>query len=1355
MENLEGFTGSRPSFFIGPHLPMIQSSLKTVIICQFLFFFSFILGLPGSECLADNSIAPDRNISMVQGEPEQPEWKILWDRARHLTRSEDYLHAVKSYAELYSVKPNIEEANWEYCKALLKVGKFSTASKIIGILLDENPNNIDYLLAGGAIAAHWGNYETAVSYYGKVLEHNPTGQDSDTALLGLATSLRNQGEKQLSFALLEQLSIRHPENNTIIHYLASDAYDLGKVEKSRKLYTRLLQGQEVDDEIIFQAAGVFDVPGYEKERNSLWLRHLERHPDYLPFRQRLVQFYIENGAPESALAQLKYLADHSESNDDFLLKAGNLCQRDLTRPDLALSYFERYYEKNQEDLIIKKRIAEIQSILAKDLHATVENSEASQLWKDLKVLTRNPLPIFLELADILENNEQTEKLIEILTIIYAHSSSDEDIALRIADKYSDIDEHSQALNYLTMVTGKKSTTKSFHLFKGKTEEQLGLDLEALASFQRGLSLDPLDMSLRKKCLTLAGETGNVNSLIALFNGGLKQWRDKVSPDFVFTYLDLLSFNFLFQEYAKIDSWARYHFAGVPEIITRLDIHKASSLRKAGKTRQAEQILRQLLNNDILVDEVLFQLAENALFDGNYDSAESWYQALQNNSIDNSSHFSINIRESRLILLKVTMLKAEKNYGAAIAHIDNYLNVNVKADISDELIFYLNRLNVQHCWLTFYKGHLSEAYEQCKKNIENGNDDPELLVLSNILNTRFNQKDRDIEKNRINSIARLLALALKEMEYREYDSAENHLDLVLQKYPQSVAGNTLWAELTSVRGHGEIAAESFSQLVRDFPEEEYFHKKRIELEARRGRYEQGLALMMKSKGYRTEDVDMEELIRELISTDDVEELLTLARLLWGNKQQEKALNIYQHLLAQPVSDELSNTFRENQINYPYFTRENTFWSSLMNILQSEPGALEELMEPQFLIENRGNEAGRIVSEFYEQYSWQKLINNEYMARKAIFDRNYYYAEQSYKRLLEENSSEGMIDLATIYGKIGKYRKEAQMYEAMQRSGTSSPDLLDSIERNTLLISPQSIFNTSYEEKNGRNGNIDIAKTSIGTSFWFAPDLSKDIQLFYANNRFESLDTDKSSGSNLVYAVAIYEFTKDYELVLGVGTEKLNGNNDTSYQYEIELKGQLDDYVNAYVLFEKRQVYDTIAAIEQQISFQSIETGLSIETPVGLSFGGDLYHRAYSDDNAQNGFHAFSSYTLFGDSLQFALRYDYQYLINEDRNSTKAEIFANNTPDEVVYWSPSSFTEHRFGVRFQHDFLGFEQGAQKSMSYYAIGSAFGFEDNENISFNTNFDIFLEMSPRFLLKGNFTLSVSDDYEEKGLSVSLHYRW
>jgi hypothetical protein len=243
--------------------------------------------------------------------------------------------------------------------------------------------------------------------------------------------------------------------------------------------------------------------------------------------------------------------------------------------------------------------------------------------------------------------------------------------------------------------------------------------------------------------------------------------------------------------------------------------------------------------------------------------------------------------------------------------------------------------------------------------------------------------------------------------------------------------------------------------------------------------------------------------------------------------------------------------------------------------------------------------------------------------------------------------------------------------------------------------------------------------------------------------------------LFYAVATYEFTKAYELILGAGTERLTSDSDTGYQYEIELKGQLDDYVNGYLLLEKRQVYDTIQAIQQQVTFQSIETGLSIETPMGFSFGGDLHHRYYNDGNSQNRFHGYSAYSIFGESLQAALRYEYQYLTNDDENSALSELSDGEALREPLYWSPPSFSEHRITLHFQHDFLGYEQGTKKSMSYYAIDNTIGFEDNDILSFTTKFDIFLEMSPHFLLKGNFTLSKSDDYEEKGLSMSLHYRW
>ncbi len=1347
--------------FLGkdPYPLMTRSRLKTVITCHIFLFFILFLGLPAAAYSAGDGITPDRNISMIQGEPESPEWKVLWDKARNLSRDEDYLLAVKAYSDLIRIKPNIEEANWEYCKVLLKVEDYSAAEKIFGGLLDKNPNNNDYLLAGAAIAAHLKNFESAVRYYGKVFEKDPAGKNSDAALLGLATSLRNLGKKELSFALLEQYSLRHPENGTVLHYLALDAKDLGKGEKARKLYTRLLKNSKVDDRIIFQAAQVFDVPGYEKQRNTLQLRYLDHHPEYMPFRRKLAQFYIKSGKFEDALFQITYLTDNSADNEEFLLDAANICQRDLHRPDRALFFLDRYLKRHPSDPEIGKKISDIQSGLAKEFLPIVENDGAGQLWKDLAEITPNRTAIYYEMADLFEKSGQIKDLIEVLTIIYAHSSSEEDLALRIARQYYRLREYSKALYYLNEVPGKVSTTKSFNLLKGETERHLGQEIEALVSFKRALAINPLDLPLRTKCLKLAGKIGDAGSLMSLFNEGLRQRDGRLPANVVLNYLDLLSFNYLFQEYEKIDSWAKLHFAGKPEIITELAIHKASSLRHEGKKRQAEQILRQLLNKDILIEDILFQLTANAIKDKNPAAAESWYQALKKITKQTEPNFSQNTQGSRVLLLKVELLKAEGKFESGMELIDRYLKSSKQRRISSEEKPLLENLKIQRCRLSFYNGNLEEAYALSCELLDSGCVDPDLLMLYEIL-LQGGLKHSERKNNLADIISidgnpvfsRLLALAAKEIKYFDYQSAGKHLQLVLKKYPSSVAGNIMWAELLAVRGNGDLAADSLSHLNRRFPDEPYFLQKQIEVEAHRGRYKQGLALMKNEVG-RADTV--EKGAKPLSYAQEVEERLTFARLLWGDKQHEKALKIYKQLLARPVLKQVIDKFRQHQIDYPHLTEEDTFWNSVMQMLQFEPDVLDELMEPTFLIENRVNEAGKIVSQFFEKYSWQKLITNEYMARKAIFNRNYYYAEKSYKRLLKENSSEGMIDLATVYGKIGKYRKEAQMYEALQNSGTTAPELAESMERNTLQISPQSIFNAAYEERSGRDGSIDIGRTSIGTEFWITPDLDKDIRLSYTNNHFESLDTAAKVQTNSLYGLATYEFTKAYDLILGGGAEKPGGNGGNTYQYEIGLKGQLDDYINGYLLFEKRQVYDTITAIEREIYWQAIDTGLSIETQSGVSFGGDLQHRYYSDGNAQNRFHGFSSYNVFGESLRWTLRYDYQYLSSEDKNSSLTDFSRNTASDDVPYWSPSSFSEHRLGVNFQQDFLGYEQGSKKSMSYYAINTAVGIEDNENFTFTTKFDIFLEMSPHFLLKGNFTLSKSDEYEEKALSMSLHYRW
>jgi len=1335
---------------------MTLSRLKTILTCQ-LLFLSLFFGLVVPCCLAGEGIAPDRNISLVQSDPGSPAWKILWDKARIFTRDGKFMLAAQTYADLLQSKPNIEEAIWEYCKILLKIEDYATAGRLVGSLLEKDPNNSDYLLAAGAVAMHDKNYEAASRYYGKIFEKNPTGENSNAALLGLANSLQKEGKTALAFSLFEQFLTRQPEDRAVMRQMALDAKELGKKQKARNLFSKLVKRPDVDDQILSLAVEIFDAPGEEVIQSKLLTKYLQRHPAHISSRRKLAAIYLKHGEFAEALAQLNYLIDNVADNDDYLLQAGTLCQDRLNMPEKALSFFEKYQQKYPEDANVKRKIITLRSSLARQLLAAVKRNGAGQLWDALEEVKTSRPVIYQEMAELLENKGESKVLIDVLQTLYQKSSATDALALRLARLCYKLDRYTETLEYLQHVSGKTSRTKSYLLLKGQTQQQLGLEMAALGSFEEGLSLDPGDLQLRRSCLTLAGRTGDAGKLTALFQAGLDEGQ-AVPADLTYAYLDLLSYNFLFGEYRRIDSWARTYYKGSAETLIRLDLHKASALRREGKLRAAEQLLRRQLTGGLLPDEVLFQLTENAVIDKNITAAKSWYQALKEITVGSGAEFPQDRKGCRLLLLKVGILKSEDEFGSAQSLINAYLKAAKKIRKSEESQVDLQQLKKQQCWLYFLNGKLTEADELCRELGEESSYDPDLLVLQGMISRKLTSQDfNEAIKGKLSVaahpiVSRLLALAEKELDHQQLDPAASHLKMALQQYPDSVVGRALQSALFSARGVKEGSSQLLADLLLRFPDEPYFINKMIEIDALGGNYKQAIALLAeKTGGYK----NISRLAAELRAKDDTEGLLTLARLLWGDKQREKSLHIYQQLLSTPVLEQLSDRFRQERIDYHYLNREDTFWNSIMLMLQSEPEILAELMEPPFLLDNRTNETGKIVAGFYEEYSWQTLISDEYMARKAIFDRNYYYAEQSYKKLQETNSPESMSDLAAIYAKIGKYRKEAQIYEAMQNKGASAPGLAESMQRNALQISPQAIFNAAYEERSGREGTIDMARTTIGSSFWMTPDLNKDIRFLYANNRFQSLDTEQTTGSNLIYGLVGYDFTKAYEVTLGMGAEKVYGNSDARYQYEIQLKGQLDDYINAHLLLEKRQVYDTIAAIDQQISYQSLEAGISIETPIGLSLGGDIGHRYYNDNNSQNRFHGFSSYTIFGDSLQLALRYDYTYFTTEDELSVLPDATNREDFEKTVYWSPASFSEHRMGLRFQHDFLGYEKASKKSMSYYAIESGMSLEDNENVSFTTKLDIFLEMSPHFLLKGNFTLSKSEEYDETGLSLSLHYRW
>lgn len=1340
---------------------MIFTGPKKAESRHLFLVFLFLAGVLAFPCAAQEGIAPERYISVIEGAPGTPEWKILWDRARNLVRSENYPQAAAVYSELYKHKPNIEEANWEYCKVLLRLADYSGVARIIAGLLEKNPNKDEYLLTGGQVAASRQDWEVAARYYGRVLEKDPAGQHSTAALEGLAISLRNQGKKKNAFTLFELLLARQPENLHLLEEMAMDADFLGYHEKARQLLKRLLMGAKVEDRVVLEAARLFEVPGYEQESLTMWQEYLERHPEYLPFRQKLIDHSLAKGDFETALLHLDYLIENFKDNDAYLLKAGSINLQQLGRPDKALSFFERYSQKHPDNREIKQKIKNIQSILANDFLSIVENDGAWFLWRDLAKVTPNRAAIYLEMAKLLEQRGMIKELLDILTIIHQHSPDDEILSLRIAQLYYDLKQYDRADGFLDNITHREKRTKAYYVLRGNIERSLGRETEALTFFETALQLAPGDLVLRKTALALAGALGNPGRMKILFEDGVRYGKGRTDPGILLTYLDQLAKNFLFHQYELVSTRFRANFIRDQKTLDRIDLHRAAALRQEGKTRRAEQMLRQLLQDRRSVTDVLLMLFDNALTDKNLTAATIWYNALAENASPETPEFPSTTDGCRRLLRKVRLLKAEGRYGEAEQLIGYYRKgLQGKGANEEPAASDLADLDKELCWLSFYLEDYPGALARIEKFAGNDGFDPEIWTLQGIVARKTSNAEVGTDLNGRLFVSdkpmahRLVAVVETDLAFQEYDAAARHLQILRTFYPDSVTGRTLSARLLLGQGKFDEAVSTLAHLHEQFPAEPFFSRKLVEIEVRRGNYGKGLVLLERKMAGET---DIEAIDDSLSASTDIEESLTLARLLWGDKQHEKALQIYRQLLSPSVVELLSEKFHQKHIDFLELTQgKKTIWNSVKQLLHSEPDVIFELMEPAFLVDNLTSEAGKVVAEHYELYSWQKLITTEYLARKAVFERNYSFAEQSYKRLLdEEENPEGMKDLAAIYGRIGKYRKEAQVYEAIQNTGTTSPELEKSMERSSLQMSPQNIFDISYKEEEGRSGFIDMAKLSSGTSFWFSPDLNTDIRLVYANNRYDSVNTSASATSNLLYGSTIYEFAKDYELTLGGGAEKMDGISNAKFLYQMAVKGQLDENFHAYIEWEKSLVYDTVEAIKEGVSQQGIETGLYCETPFGLTFGGDFRHRNYSDSNTQNRFHGYTSYGLFGETIQLSFRYDYQHFANTDTNP------ADRQPDEVLpqdvlfYWSPSTFSENLLTLHFQHDFLGYQQGTKRGISYYAIDTSVGYEDPENIAFTSKFDIFLEMNPHFLLKGNFTFTVSDVFEEKGLSLSLHYRW
>lgn len=1340
---------------------MIRRRLYTrAILISFFFGFLLLSGWPVLQSVSSAPVVSGRDI-VILDESDNPSWKDLWDKAREYVRQKKYSLAAAAYAELIQAKPNIDEAKWEYCKVLVELKDWLTASDLLQGLLETENDRKEYLQLAATVALNNHEYKRAVDYFGRVYAADTGGPQATEALKGLIAGLQGLDRKNMAFPLMEQLYLRTPRDTRLLQDLARTAQELGELKKAREYYLALVDHANTDDRVLLQASLVFDEPGTEDKALAIWQKYLEKQPAYLPFHKKISDYYMKIGKPQAALPHILFMIDNGVEDDTLLLVAGKIFLDDEGRPDKALHYFEEYAAKHPEDISILVDIKRIQKVLANDFLSIVENDRAWILWRDLVQVTPNRLAIYNEMADQLEKKKKFKELLNVLLIINHFHPEDEANSFRIAALNYKLGKYADSLVFLKKIESNATGDHAYLRLRASVEDKLGLDLNALQHYEVLLNVKPDNLSIRFRCLELASRIGLVERMRKLYDDAPVNLDEEDTFNLKLRYAQGLRRNGMWHEVEDIYSELLAGTQNNPVKEAEVFFHKADSLREIGSYYQAEQILRELLARNLAVEKTLLRLAQLSLDNNDLDRAKDWFAILLKKNEELDWRTGKDSVSQDMLKLHIAILIASDSFDAAIKEIEAAQQKILQQKSQEKVQGLLLALRISLCRIYLQQ----EEYEKCLRLLTQLREErPKNLALSLLwyqlakkkgkAANAYNEIDEAIEIAGNKSLVRTYDSAALALQHREYSVGLHHLEYMMQKVPESISARILKARLLTSQGDLANALQIYLDLSKALGEQDYFKQQILEIEYKLGNYRQIVknSVTLPAEQPRSADEAQQP---PPAATKDYWSKLMLARSLWLDKQWDASLKVYELLLAEPIQQEFEKAVSQQRVEIFVPPLKKSIWNMLSFTSSDVADPLAYYMEPEFVGRHIGQPIDKITANLYEKYRWQKLIRNEYLAKKAITQKDIKTAEIQYKKLIEEDSDiEGLHDLAKIYGRLGDYGKEAELYQTMKKYGSVYPGLDNSIAQNEIRRKPRLSGDLDIAEKKGREGNIDITRSNQGASLWFMPNLDKETAFSYKRNAYSSSSDEQTIRGNSFVGSYSHSLNKDTDLFFRLGGENFD-QYDTTLLAGFEASRRLDEFLKGYVAFYQDRVYDTLAAIEAGIYAQDYKAGLVVDPQGGLVFGGDYQRRLYSDDNAQNQFYLWSGYNIYNELNTYSFQYSYTLIQNNDENqiATEHQILSDSA-ENMPYWSPGTYWEHLATLSFQHLLKSFSL-LKETPSYYTLDYSIGFESGENLVNIVGFEIFLEMSPHFLLKGDITYSTSEDYEQKAALISLIYRW
>ncbi|MCK9296736.1 MAG: tetratricopeptide repeat protein, partial [Desulfobulbaceae bacterium] len=879
-----------------------------------------------------------------------PPWVSLWQNARRLAREGDYRAALNQYELFLRNQKDAVQPRWEMASILLAQHEFDRAAALLEMLLEEFPEQVDYLNGLGYAMQETGRFDRAVELFEQAEQIDP---ENLITLTGMSESLLSLGQLQDALPYLEKLYARRTEDVGLCEKLVHVYEQLGLYDRAQPLAVRLADRKNASVANFKVAAGVCSALGQDKLAERYWSRLLDKSPLDASAHAWLATHLEEKGDCREALEHLLFLLDQDKENPDLLVRTGG-CYLQIKEPAKALPYYEKYLEQFPGDKEISRQLVNIYGALgnesgtlaaldryfriepdpslsnlrraarlydgagryheaiplyrrllarhpddpellgtmAQDLLAVGEDEGALATWAHLAAVSPDSKKIYRLMLDLLLRLDRPQELHDVLAQLHRLDPDDAEVTLRLASSFIAAGEMAQGETILQEVAAKELRASDLLLMRARIFESLLMADHALGDYEAALKSHDERTDLHLKALLLAASLGKLPEARRHYAA---LGKTPLNPP------ERLAVANAFRDGCDFDSAYAIYLemtddSGLDKgLRCQAYVELAASYELQGLFYEAEQALRLAFFADAgRQAEVMCRLVDLKLHSGLTVDAGVWLAQMRSEELLSPRDGAADDRDRLRKLMMIKQFNADGKYAAAMrkaVELQDELKAQGAAESYQGVpLADLAALELARAYLGMKE--YEEAEKQGKALLERQLVDfPALLLVQQIYADQDNTEAAAGVGKRIMALAgkdlgRMLTLAKLYHETGAIAQMAQAASAARQMAPDSFSASFCLAKAYSSSGKLAQARDLINSLQRDYPENQAIQA----LAAR-------VAFIM---GFNQEAMSYcDSVLARYPDRADME--LLKARVYWRKLEWKSSFKIYDDYLTPSASD----------------------------------------------------------------------------------------------------------------------------------------------------------------------------------------------------------------------------------------------------------------------------------------------------------------------------------------------------------------------------------------------------------------------------------------------------------------------